>query len=115
MLYEVITTTCHGTPYHTSNTCSSCHGDTGDSDNFANDGVAAKINTGTDRITSYNVCYTKLLRASCHSDPPPLTDGADAKVHNACGSCHTANGTLQSIAVGQNFTTGGDCTRNNFV
>ena len=36
-----------------------------------------------------------------------MTDNADAKVHNACASCHTANGSLTSTAVGKDFIFGG--------
>ena len=32
----------------------------------------------------------------CHSDPPPLVDADDPKVHNGCGSCHNANGSLMT-------------------
>ncbi|HKI51318.1 MAG TPA: MopE-related protein, partial [Geothermobacteraceae bacterium] len=47
---------------------------------------------------------------NCHSDPPPLTDATDPKVHNACTTCHNADGSLRSLAVGKDFLTGGDCT-----
>jgi len=46
---------------------------------------------------------------SCHSDSP-LTDAADPKVHNGCSSCHDTEGGLIGLAVGQDFTTGGNCT-----
>ena len=32
----------------------------------------------TRRITSYNVCYTKLLRAFVNAEPSPLVDGGQA-------------------------------------
>ncbi|KPK25379.1 MAG: hypothetical protein AMJ61_12175, partial [Desulfobacterales bacterium SG8_35_2] len=47
--------------------------------------------------------------SSCHSDPPPLTDAADPKVHNDCASCHDANGALISLAAGKSFAAGGNC------
>jgi predicted CxxxxCH...CXXCH cytochrome family protein len=45
--------------------------------------------------------------AACHSDPPPLVNGADSKVHNSCTSCHDVNGDLISLAAGQ--TAPGNC------
>ena len=60
--------------------------------------------------------HTTLVRvqttdcASCHSDPPPLTDAADPKVHNGCSSCHDINGGLISSAAGKQFSVGGNCT-----
>ncbi len=47
--------------------------------------------------------------SSCHSDPPPLTDAVDPRVHNGCSSCHNTDGSLRSLAVGQNFISGGNC------
>jgi hypothetical protein len=47
---------------------------------------------------------------SCHSDPPPLVDAANPKVHNSCAGCHDANGSLLGLAAGKSFAAGGDCT-----
>ena len=47
---------------HMVNGCGSC-GSCGGSAASLDDGGTALLNGGDDRITSYNVCYTKLLRA----------------------------------------------------
>jgi predicted CxxxxCH...CXXCH cytochrome family protein len=44
--------------------------------------------------------------ASCHDNT--LVSGA-ANTHNGCSSCHDANGSLVSLAVGKTFAAGGDC------
>ena len=47
---------------------------------------------------------------NCHSDPPPLVDSADPKVHSACSNCHDSNYNTISLAAGKSFAVGGDCT-----
>ncbi len=77
--------------------------------------IDCHVNTWTATHTSNPPSHNSLVQVAatacgdCHSEPPPLTDAGDSKVHNACGSCHDANGGLLGLAVGQNFTTGGDC------
>ena len=44
--------------------------------------------------------------ADCHDD---TLVSAAAETHSACASCHDIDGGLISTAVGQDFTTGGDC------
>ncbi len=78
--------------------CTICHANTWD--------VTHTVNT-PDHATLVQISTTSC--GNCHYDPPPLTDAANPKIHNSCSSCHDANGGLISLAVGQDFTTGGDC------
>ena len=82
--------------------CETCHTNGWEATHFNN-------NNGT---TTHNslVQVGSTSCASCHSDPPPLIDDADAKVHSTCGNCHNANGSLIVDLVGLNLTFGGDCT-----
>jgi hypothetical protein len=47
---------------------------------------------------------------NCHSDPPPLVNSADPKVHSACSNCHDSNYNTISLAAGKSFAVGGNCT-----
>jgi len=79
-------------------TCTTCHGaDFPDIHAFIGD-HAALVNVGT------TIC------GDCHTGSPPLVDAVDPKVHNACTSCHDANGNRISLAIGKTFAAGGDCT-----
>ncbi|MBW2473404.1 MAG: hypothetical protein JRE56_02305, partial [Deltaproteobacteria bacterium] len=93
-----------GKDFTTGGNCETCHSTGWESLHIAN-------NNGT---TTHNalIQVASTSCAGCHVDPPPLTDNADNEVHNACGTCHTANGSLVTTlgTNNQNFTTGGDCT-----
>ncbi len=45
--------------------------------------------------------------ADCHTD---TLVSAATETHNACGSCHTADGGLKGSALGTSFAISGDCT-----
>jgi hypothetical protein len=48
---------------------------------------------------------------NCHSDPPPLVDPGDPKVHSDCTNCHDENYNTISLAAGKTLDPpGGDCT-----
>jgi len=133
-LIQVATTTCgncHSDPPPLTdaadpkvhNACSSCHDATGArislavGKTFAVGGNCTTCHTSTWEAThTVNTpSHNTLIRVAtttcgnCHSDPPPLTDAADPKVHNACASCHDANGGRISLAAGKTFAAGGDC------
>ena len=108
---------------NTHNACSSCHNADGSLRSLA---IGRDFITGGDCTTchtdSWEATHTvnqpghnALVQvastscAGCHSDPPPLTNAADPKVHNACSSCHDIDGGLVSLAFGKSFTAGGDC------
>ena len=63
--------------------------------------------------TSNTPSHTTLVQvsttdcASCHDDT--LVSGT-ADTHDGCSSCHNPDGSLTSYAIGQDFTTGGDCS-----
>ncbi|MBW2510827.1 MAG: hypothetical protein JRE01_02215, partial [Deltaproteobacteria bacterium] len=95
-----------GKDFTTGGDCTTCHGTAWESLHFTNNNGTTTHNSLV-TVTATTAGWTNC--ASCHSDPPPLTDGADAKVHNACASCHATNGSRVSTAVGKDFTTGGNC------
>jgi predicted CXXCH cytochrome family protein len=76
--------------------CSSCH-----------------MSTWTDLHTPNPPDHSSLVQvatttcANCHDN---ILVSAAARTHNACNSCHDAQGSLVSLAMGQDFITGGDCT-----
>ena len=77
-------------------TCDTCHEDRAAfHDNIDHTSLVTTAGTGCD---------------SCHSDPPPMVDAADPKVHNTCNSCHDANGGFRSLAIGKSFAEGGNCS-----
>jgi predicted CxxxxCH...CXXCH cytochrome family protein len=77
--------------------CNTCHGE-----NF--------ISIHPDTVDhSAIVQVDQTFCGSCHSNPPPLVDNDEPKVHNACSSCHDSNGDLISLAIGMSFSAGGDC------
>ena len=79
--------------------CTTCHTDTWENTHTTAPDHTALVTVGT------TTC------GNCHSNPPPLVDGADPKVHDGCSSCHdSASGALISLAVGKSFDPGGDCT-----
>jgi hypothetical protein len=101
--------------------CSSCHDTDGGLINLAADKSApGNCNTchGADFTVIHpaTIDHTALVTVgttscgNCHSDPPPLVDPVDHKVHDACTTCHTQDGVLVSLAVGKSFAAGGDCS-----
>ncbi|WP_303720470.1 putative metal-binding motif-containing protein, partial [Malonomonas rubra] len=80
--------------------CSACHTNTWE---------LTHISNPPDHTTLVQVGST--VCANCHSTPPPLTDNADSKVHNTCGSCHDSLGGLIGSAAVANKTLAdiGDC------
>jgi len=101
--------------------CSTCHDIEGGLINLASGKTApGNCNTchGTDFTTIHpsTVDHSTLVTVAattcgnCHSDPPPLVDSIDHKVHNACTTCHNTDGGLVSLAAGKSFTVGGDCS-----
>jgi len=104
----------------THNGCSSCHNTDGSlrslavGKTFTSGGDCTTCHTGSwDTLHAAAPDHTSLVRvstticASCHDNT--LVSGA-ANTHNGCASCHNTDGSLRSLAVGKNFTAGGDCT-----
>ncbi len=75
--------------------CAACHGGTWDVEHTPAIDHTALVTVGTTDC------------ANCHND---TLVSAAAETHNACGSCHDADGGLVGTAIGTNFTAGGDCT-----
>ena len=77
--------------------CTTCHTDTFDTIHPSNVDHSSLVRVGTTGC------------GNCHSDPPPLVDASDPKVHNGCTTCHDSEGGLIGIAAGKSFAVGGDC------
>jgi|GEM_PF-1894796 len=102
-------TTCHdsqgglislaaGKSFDNPGDCTTCHTDTFYAIHPADIDHSALVKVGTTGC------------GSCHSDPPPLVDSGDPKVHNACSTCHDSGGALINDAAGKSFSSPGDCT-----
>ena len=105
------------------NGCSTCHDDQG---NLISLAAGKSLATGGNCITCHGddfttihpdtVDHSGLIKvdstgcANCHSDPPPLVDPGNPKVHNACSTCHASNGDRISLAAGKSFAQDGNCT-----
>jgi predicted CxxxxCH...CXXCH cytochrome family protein len=79
-------------------TCLTCHGATFVTIHSEIANHSALVNVGA------------TLCADCHSDPPPLVDPTDPRVHYGCDSCHNPDFSRRGIAIGHTFDEGGDCT-----
>ena len=79
--------------------CTTCHTESWETKHTttAYDHLDIVTVTGTEGTTApAGAC------GGCHSNPPPLVDNADARVHNFCISCHDAtNGSLINSAAGK--------------
>ncbi len=79
--------------------CTTCHTGTWESTHTTAPDHSALVTIGTTGC------------GACHSEPPPLIDGVDPKVHNACSTCHDPiSGALVGLAMGKTFAAGGDCS-----
>ena len=102
----------------THNTCASCH-DTatgtliGSAFGQTGSGDCTTCHTGTwEAEHTPELSHTALVTvgstscADCHDD---TLVSAATETHNACASCHDANGGLIGSAIGTSFAVGGDC------
>ena len=103
--------------------CSTCHNSEGGLINLAaGKSFSSPGNCTTCHTVSFatihpdTIDHSPLIKVgttscgNCHSNPPPLVDPLNHKVHNACSSCHGSQGSLLSFAAGKSFASPGDCT-----
>ena len=87
--------------------CANCHDDQGGligsavGSSFASPGNCTTCHTGSfEGLHPADVDHSALVKVgttscgNCHSDPPPLVDPVDPKVHSECANCHDDQGGL---------------------
>jgi hypothetical protein len=100
------------------NACSSCHDTDG---NLINRAAGKSFAIGGDCSTCHDESFTAIHAGgsnliqghsdiitttgtqcgTCHSDPPPLVNLNDNKVHDSCSTCHDGQGGLIDLAQGK--------------